>query len=564
MLAFSAICPTWAQGIVSLSEVNSPYDEQHPVISPSGDLFFTVAFAEDSEDAGDVWKSTSSGEMAFQNPVKLATLSTAGYDAVVGFLDEDNILVYHDGKERPQGVHQYLFTGGDWSHQGKLNIQSFRNNSDQFSGRLSPSRDVLILSLESYGSYGNEDIYVSFLNEGGQWSTPQNLGPTINTYQQEMTPYLSEDNRWLFFSTNGHGSMRGRDIYYSQRLDDTWEAWSAPQPLSGGNTMGADLSYLPLQGDTNLAIYTTTLNSEGYGDIQIIQAATQLPQTQPEQVAETEVRKAETLAEFVPEKELEPLEAPSSTIPEEEPVEAKALPTTPNPPALEPAVEKEIPPVQEMNQPSVAVLDSAGTSPEPPLASSASLQVLDINTLAPIAYSIAFIDAEGKTLHVEQSSNSEVGVLEMVDSAAEWLITSPGYLPLRKASATKDQLNEPVLMTPASKGTSMVLDDILFKRGTAELAEDKSLSLIRGLADFLKENSGIRILLEGHTDNLGNAQLNKELSLNRASAIRQLLVDQGIAFERIRIAGWGGSKPIADNQTEEGRTKNRRVEMVIQ
>jgi outer membrane protein OmpA-like peptidoglycan-associated protein len=560
MLAFSAICPTWAQEIVSLSEVNSPYDEQHPVMSPSGDLFFTVAFAEGDRDPGDVWKSTSSGEMDFQKPAKMAALSTIGYDVVVGFLDEHNILVYHDGKGRPQGIHQYVLTGSDWNYQGKLDIQSFRNNSTQFSGRLSSSGDVLILSLESYGSYGNEDIYVSFLKEGGKWSTPQNLGPIINTYQQEMTPYLSEDNRQFFFSTNGHGSTRGRDIYYSQRMDDTWESWSAPQPLAETNTMGADLSYMPLKGDRNLAIYTTTLDSEGYGDIQIIKAAAQLPESRVEQVVEVEVQVAQPLAELAPEEESGAIESPSPRSPKEAPVKTENLPAVPNPPA----VEKEIPPVQEMDQPSVVVLDSTHQMATEPLTSSFPLQVLDINSLAPITYSITFIDSEGRTLYVGRSNEGRDGIPEMVDSAVEWVLASPGYLPVRTAARTKDQLKEPVLMTPASKGTSMVLEDILFKRGTSELAEDRSLVLVTGLADFLKENSGIRILLEGHTDNLGNAQLNKELSLNRASAIRQLLVDQGISFERIRIAGWGGSKPIADNQTEEGRTKNRRVEMVIQ
>src|SRR5690606_29022670 len=107
MLAFSAICPTVAQGIVPLAEVNSPYDEQHPVISPSGDLFFTVAFAEGGNDAGDIWHSTASGDMEFQKPSKISALSTAGYDVVVGFLDEQIILVYHDGKDRPQGIYQY-------------------------------------------------------------------------------------------------------------------------------------------------------------------------------------------------------------------------------------------------------------------------------------------------------------------------------------------------------------------------------------------------------------------------------------------------------------------------
>src|SRR5690606_23225628 len=141
--------------------------------------------------------------------------------------------------------------------------------------------------------------------------------------------------------------------------------------------------------------------------------------------------------------------------------------------------------------------------------------------------------------------------------------TSAGYLPLTVKGAALSNLNQPLLMTPASKGVSIVLEDVLFKRGTADLLNEKDNGFIVHLADFLKENKSIKILLEGHTDNLGNVQLNKELSLNRASAIRKRLVDLGVEFERMRIAGWGGTKPIATNQNEEGRASNRRVEMVI-
>src|SRR5690606_37927065 len=124
------------------------------------------------------------------------------YDVVVGFLDEHTILVYHDGKEKKHGIHRYSGFGNSWKYESQLNLGNFRNRSDHFSGRLAPSGDIMMLSLESFGSYGNEDIYVSFLKENGDWSTPQNLGPGINTYQQEMTPFLSPDKKWLFFSTN--------------------------------------------------------------------------------------------------------------------------------------------------------------------------------------------------------------------------------------------------------------------------------------------------------------------------------------------------------------------------
>ncbi len=438
---------------------------------------------------------------------------------------------------------------------------SFRNQSEHFSGRLAPSKDVMILSLASYGSYGNEDIYVSFLTGNGKWSSPQNLGPSINTFQQELTPYLSADKQWLFFSTNGHGSTQGIDVFYAQRLDETWENWSQPQPVTTANSSGAELAYLPLEGEVDLAIYTTTQNSEGYGDIQIIQAELPVAVNLSEPIAEPAA-----VAEIPPVEEPKAVDEPVAPVPaEEHPKPAETI----NEEIVIPEV------VSESKQPSPAqptktATDSRADSltdqvPEQGMAKAAlPLRVLDINSLDPIAYSLTIKNAPGRATTIEAKAGEEIGLRQGGFPAMEWVITSPGYLPSRIKAPLAGKLQEPILMTPASKGVSMVLEDILFKRGTAELAEENSLSLVHSLAGFLKENPEVSILLEGHTDNLGNAQLNKELSLQRASTLRRMLVEQGIAFERIRIAGWGGTKPIASNQTEEGRMQNRRVEMVIQ
>ena len=102
MLAFSCICPAFGQTISPLDKVNSSYDEQHPVLSPGGVLYFTVAFHPENDngtaDLGDIWSSTSTESVDFQTPTRVQELSTAGYDVVVGLLNENSILVYHDGR----------------------------------------------------------------------------------------------------------------------------------------------------------------------------------------------------------------------------------------------------------------------------------------------------------------------------------------------------------------------------------------------------------------------------------------------------------------------------------
>src|SRR5690606_11270388 len=125
------------------------------------------------------------------------------------------------------------------------------------------------------------------------------------------------------------------------------------------------------------------------------------------------------------------------------------------------------------------------------------------------------------------------------------------------------ETEDALFLNAASSGERVILEQVLFQRGTAEYLDGTHKATISSLASFLNRNPELLILLEGHTDNLGNPQLNRALSLNRASAVRKSLMDLGVEFERIRIAGCGGARPIADNSSEEGRSKNRRVELQI-
>jgi outer membrane protein OmpA-like peptidoglycan-associated protein len=121
-----------------------------------------------------------------------------------------------------------------------------------------------------------------------------------------------------------------------------------------------------------------------------------------------------------------------------------------------------------------------------------------------------------------------------------------------------------VLMTKAETGSSIVLKDIQFKAGTSELEGENTFEILNEIADFLINQPNLTIRIGGHTDNLGDPTLNKELSLQRATAVRNFLISNGVNFEKLRISGWGGSKPIASNATEAGRNKNRRVELSVE
>jgi len=102
---------------------------------------------------------------------------------------------------------------------------------------------------------------------------------------------------------------------------------------------------------------------------------------------------------------------------------------------------------------------------------------------------------------------------------------------------------------------------INFETGKADI-KPESQSIVNEIVKMLKQNSDIKISIEGHTDNVGSNNSNQVLSENRAAAVMKAIIAKGIAKSRLSSKGWGASKPIADNRTEEGRAKNRRVEIV--
>lgn len=102
--------------------------------------------------------------------------------------------------------------------------------------------------------------------------------------------------------------------------------------------------------------------------------------------------------------------------------------------------------------------------------------------------------------------------------------------------------------------------DVHFDTAQAVI-KPESFPLIDQVADMLKKNPGLKVSVEGHTDNVGNAKANQELSQARAKAVVEALAAKGVEAARLQSQGWGDQKPVADNASEAGRAKNRRVEL---
>jgi OOP family OmpA-OmpF porin len=103
--------------------------------------------------------------------------------------------------------------------------------------------------------------------------------------------------------------------------------------------------------------------------------------------------------------------------------------------------------------------------------------------------------------------------------------------------------------------------NILFETGKSAI-QAESLPILDQIAELLKSDMALKISIEGHTDNVGDAAANKKLSNDRAKAVVDAIVAKGIENTRMSFLGWGQEKPVADNRSEDGRSQNRRVEIV--
>jgi outer membrane protein OmpA-like peptidoglycan-associated protein len=107
-----------------------------------------------------------------------------------------------------------------------------------------------------------------------------------------------------------------------------------------------------------------------------------------------------------------------------------------------------------------------------------------------------------------------------------------------------------------------VLENVLFELNKAVLLPE-ALAGLKNLETFLKRNPELRISLEGHTDSTGEENFNRKLSLDRAQAVADFLIANGIDAERLLVQGFGSDNPLSSNEDETGRARNRRVEMRI-
>jgi outer membrane protein OmpA-like peptidoglycan-associated protein len=126
----------------------------------------------------------------------------------------------------------------------------------------------------------------------------------------------------------------------------------------------------------------------------------------------------------------------------------------------------------------------------------------------------------------------------------------------------RTRLNEALPTRDSDRGLVAEIGGVQFATGTANVNADARESLAK-FSGIVASYPGLRFNVEGHTDSVGSAAMNNELSLKRAITVRDYLIEQGVPASRIDVAGLGLSAPIGDNTTSDGRARNRRVEIVV-
>lgn len=225
-------------------EINSPAEESFPLLTEDGKgLFFVRSFYDQNtggKEAGqDIWFSARREDNSWTIPANdFPLFNNSDNNAVIGINTFTNAIymmnAYHEAEEKHVRLEVAMKSGESWSPPRTLIIKGIEPKG-RFTGfYMHPDEDILMISMAGKDSQGMEDLYACIRDSWGRWSRPLNLGPAINTAGYEISPFLTADKKGLFFSSNGRPDSQSADIYFSERLDNSWQNWSEPVRLPEG------------------------------------------------------------------------------------------------------------------------------------------------------------------------------------------------------------------------------------------------------------------------------------------------------------------------------------------
>ncbi|MGQ0829651.1 MAG: OmpA family protein [Bacteroidota bacterium] len=504
------------------AEINSAYPDFGPVITADESVMLYTSRRPTTTGGGmdefqneyfeDIYISTKQNDKwtAGQNIGK--PINTEGHDATMGITaDGQKLYIYID--DRGNGnIYECDLKGTAWTKPEKLN-KNINTDYHESSASLSADGKKLYLVSNRPDGLGDRDIYMSPMDEKGKWGKVINLGPTINTQWGEEGVFVHPDGKTMYFSSQGHKTMGGYDIFKS-KYDEKAGKWGEPENLGYPVNTPDDDVFFVISASGKHGYYAS-FNASGYGEKDIYMI-TFLGPEKPMVLGNEDNLLASLAA---------------------------------------PVKETVIAPTLQIKEAQLTILKGIITDALTNKILEATVEIID-NQKNEVIASFTSNSSTGKYL-VSLPAGKNYGIAVKKDG---YLFHSENFdIP---AAAAFQEVTKDVALKNVAVGSKIILKNIFFDFDKATLRPESTNELQR-LTKLLNDVPTLKIEISGHTDSKGADDYNKKLSDNRAKAVVDHLVKAGIAADRLTSKGYGEEQPIASNDNDEGRQLNRRTEFKI-
>jgi outer membrane protein OmpA-like peptidoglycan-associated protein len=560
-------------------KVNSKeYDELNPRISSDGKkLYFSRSNSPENiggKEAGqDIWCSEKNEAGEWKQAENLGKpLNTIENNSIGGFnANATNVYLSNIYGNAKQGISCSSILNGKFSKPKPLFEKNEIADNGFLSFYVSPDEKCMVISMNTDPIH-NEDLFVSIHLEGG-WTKPKTLGKTINTNGLEIAPFLSSDNKTLFYATNGLKGFGDYDVYMSKRLDDSWTNWTTPVNLGPNiNTAGFDAYFITDSSSTNAYF----CSSEGPGKNSDVYSIPFSEIIQVNRKLDT-VRLSTNMNKKIYGTIAQLLNKPDAKFFSG----AKSMHTKSLLEITEQADFLDYVPQQGFIGNDTLRVEVCKSNER--LKCDSLIVIVEIQKQSMVVRNIITDAVSQKPITAIVVLNNDTLIkLRKMESSIPFefatelkpfkknriTICQDGYMPQVFNFDLTDSLNSfmienHVALKPLAIGGVIGLNNIFFETGKS-IIKELSFDELDNLAASLTKNPKMKIFIAGHTDNRGNETANQKLSDERVQTVIKYLLNKNVNPNQVSGKGFGSTKPIDTNETEEGRNRNRRVDFTIQ
>ena len=538
--------------IDNIKAVNSPYPEYSPLISADESVLIFTSRRSNTTGGGmdegsdfqyfeDVYMSRMVDGEWTQAVNVGSPINTNEHDATVGLSpDGQSLFVYRYKMNDGGDIYQCELNGDNWSkpkHLGKNINTKAHESSACFSN---DGRTMYFVSDKEEGGLGGRDMYISRLDRADakvgskkRWGSNFNMSTLLNTKYNEEGVFMHPDGKTLYFSSQGHETMGGYDIFKSVKGEDG--QWGKPENLGYPINTPDDDVFFVISASGKHGYYSS-IKSGGMGEKDIYRITFLGPEKQP--VLNTEDNLLSSIANPVSETVIE------------EVVELKTVALT----ILKGTVKDAI--TLEPVEAEIELIDNSKYHKYEKLPSSkTNLNPMDDDDNPVIATFKSNVKTGKFLVSLPAGKNYGIAV-----KAEGYLFHSENF-DIPKTDGYSEVTKE-ILLKKVAVGSKIILKNIFFDFDKATLRPESTSELER-LVQLLVDVPTLKIELSGHTDSKGADVYNLKLSTRRAKAVVDYLIKHGIASGRLTSRGAGEAEPVATNDTEKGRQENRRTEFKV-